>query len=135
MLFKTHKQTGSRNMTGPKTLPTIWGTYMKIVTKYQISAINSCWEKCDEKCAYMFIAFFSVTVDDFWSQASFMYTILWVAFLDLSDSYSRSSLDRFIQDSRLFKVQFKTGLYRIPVCSRSSLRQVYTRFLFVQGPD
>jgi hypothetical protein len=29
---------------GPKTL----------VTKYQISAINSCCEKCDEKCAYMF---------------------------------------------------------------------------------
>jgi hypothetical protein len=24
-----------------------WGTYMKLVTKYQISAINSCWEKCD----------------------------------------------------------------------------------------
>jgi hypothetical protein len=24
-------------MTGPKTLPTIWGTYMKLVTKYQIS--------------------------------------------------------------------------------------------------
>jgi hypothetical protein len=37
-----------------KTLPMIWGTYMKLVTKYQISAINSCWEKCDEKCAYMF---------------------------------------------------------------------------------
>ena len=37
-----------------KTLPTIWGTYMKLVTKYQISVINSCWEKCDEKCAYMF---------------------------------------------------------------------------------
>ena len=47
-------QTGSRNLMGPKTLPTIWGTYMKLVTKYQISAINSCWEKCDEKCAYMF---------------------------------------------------------------------------------
>jgi hypothetical protein len=29
---------------------TIWGTYMKLVTKYQISAINS----CREKCAYMF---------------------------------------------------------------------------------
>ena len=43
------RQTGSRNVTGPKTLPTIWGTYMKLVTKYQISAINSCWEKCDEK--------------------------------------------------------------------------------------
>ena len=48
------RQTGSRNLMGPKTFPTIWGTYMKLVTKYQISAINSCWEKCDEKCAYMF---------------------------------------------------------------------------------
>jgi hypothetical protein len=43
------RQTGSRNLTGPKTPPTIWHTYMKLVTKYQISAINSCWEKCDEK--------------------------------------------------------------------------------------
>jgi hypothetical protein len=34
--------TGSRNLTGQKTLPTIWGTYMKLVTKYQISAINRC---------------------------------------------------------------------------------------------
>jgi hypothetical protein len=42
------RQTGSRNLTGPTTLPTIWGTYMKLVTKYQISAINSYWEKCDE---------------------------------------------------------------------------------------
>ena len=25
-----------------KVFPTIWGTYMKVVTKYQISAINSC---------------------------------------------------------------------------------------------
>jgi hypothetical protein len=47
-------QTGSRNLTGQKTLPTIWGTFMKLVTKYQISTINSCWEKCDEKWAYMF---------------------------------------------------------------------------------
>ena len=47
------RQTGSRNLTGQKTLPTIWSTYMKLVTKYQISAINSCWEKCDEKWAYM----------------------------------------------------------------------------------
>ena len=36
------RQTGSRNLTDQKTLPTIWGTYMKLVTKYQISAINSC---------------------------------------------------------------------------------------------
>jgi hypothetical protein len=48
------RQTGSRNLMGPKTLPTLWGTYMTLVTKYQISVINSCWEKCDEKCAYMF---------------------------------------------------------------------------------
>jgi hypothetical protein len=38
----------------PKTLSMIWVTYMKLATKYQISAISSCWEKCDEKCAYMF---------------------------------------------------------------------------------
>ena len=44
------RQAGSRNLTGPKTLPAIWGTYMTLVTKYQISVINSCWEKC----AYMF---------------------------------------------------------------------------------
>ena len=36
------RQTRSRNLTGQKTLPTIWGTYMKLVTKYHISAINSC---------------------------------------------------------------------------------------------
>ena len=48
------RQTGSRNLMDPKTLPTIWGTYMKRVTIYQISAINSCWELCDEKCGYMF---------------------------------------------------------------------------------
>jgi hypothetical protein len=48
------RQTGSRNLMGPKMLPTIWYTYMKLVTKYQISAINSYWEKCDEKWAYMF---------------------------------------------------------------------------------
>jgi hypothetical protein len=37
-----NRQTGSRNLMGPKTLPTIWGTDMKRVTKYQISAIISC---------------------------------------------------------------------------------------------
>jgi hypothetical protein len=30
------RQTGSRNLMGPKTLPTIWGIGMKLVTKYQI---------------------------------------------------------------------------------------------------
>ena len=47
------RQTGSRNLTGQKTLPTIWHTYIrKLVTKYQIPFINSCLEKCDEKWAY-----------------------------------------------------------------------------------
>jgi hypothetical protein len=35
-------QTGSRNLTGQKMLPKIWGTYMKLVTKYQIPVINNC---------------------------------------------------------------------------------------------
>ena len=52
-----NRQTGSRNLTGQKTLPTIWHTYMKLVTKYQIPVINSCSEKCDEKWAYMFIVY------------------------------------------------------------------------------
>jgi hypothetical protein len=43
------RQAGSRNLTGPKTLPTIWHTYMTLVTKYQIPVINSYWVKCDNK--------------------------------------------------------------------------------------
>ena len=35
-------QTGIRNLMGPKMLTTIWGTYMKLVTKYQIPVITSC---------------------------------------------------------------------------------------------
>ena len=46
------RQTGSRNLMGQKTLPVVCGTYMKLGTKYQISVISSCLEKCDEKCAY-----------------------------------------------------------------------------------
>jgi hypothetical protein len=101
------RQTGSKNLTGPKTLPTIWGTYMMRVTKYQISAINNCWEKCDEKCAYMFNVYKNQLsrqtgsrnlmgpktlstiwgTSDIWSQALYRYPISWVAFLDPSDSY------------------------------------------------
>jgi hypothetical protein len=51
-----NRQTGSRSLMGPKTLPTIWATYMKLVTKYQISAINS--------SKIFFVAFFSATIDD-----------------------------------------------------------------------
>ena len=34
------RQTGCRNLMGQKTFPTIWGTYMKLVTKYQISMVR-----------------------------------------------------------------------------------------------
>jgi hypothetical protein len=57
-------------LTGPKTLLTIWHTYMKLVTKYQIPVINSCLEKC----AYT-------------TQASYRYSTSWEAFFDPSDSY------------------------------------------------
>jgi hypothetical protein len=49
------RQTGSRNLMDQKTLPTIWHTYMKLVTKYQIPVINSC-------CTF-FVTFFSATSD------------------------------------------------------------------------
>ena len=45
-LAKDNKGYGSA---ATKTLSTIWYTYMTLVTKYQISAINSYGEKCDEK--------------------------------------------------------------------------------------
>jgi hypothetical protein len=63
------RQTGIRNLTGPKTLPTIWYTYMMLVTKYQILP-STVTEK-----------------NDIWSQASYRYPISWEAFLNPSDSY------------------------------------------------
>ena len=38
------RQIGSRNLTGQQALSTIWDTYMKLVTKYQIPVINNCLE-------------------------------------------------------------------------------------------
>jgi hypothetical protein len=67
------RQTGSRNLMGPKTLPTIWGTYMKLVTMHifrRIFLSNYWWQE-----------------SDIWSQASYRYAILWEAFLDPSNSY------------------------------------------------
>jgi hypothetical protein len=43
------QQAGSRNLMCPKALPMIWGTSMMLVKKYQISAVNRYWEKCDDK--------------------------------------------------------------------------------------
>jgi hypothetical protein len=84
VMFNVYKsqlsqQTGSRNLTGLKTLPTILRTNMKLVTKYQISAINSCLSKIQDiqyvrgiYCftsvlpsvpRYFSVAFFSATID------------------------------------------------------------------------
>jgi hypothetical protein len=90
----------------PKTLPTIWGTYMKLVTKYQISVINSCWEKCDDSYflfadlvgfythwtymhifRHIFLSNYWWQRSDIWLQASYRYAILWVAFLDPNASH------------------------------------------------
>jgi hypothetical protein len=98
------RQTGSRNLTGQKTLPTIWGTYMKLVTKYHIFAINSCWEKDSYFLFADLVGFYTYWTymhifrhiflrnywwqrSDIWSQASYRYPISWEAFLDPSDSY------------------------------------------------
>jgi hypothetical protein len=68
-----NRQTGSRNLTGPKTLPTIWYTYMMLVTKYQISAITyflfadlvGFYTHLTYICiCTFFVAFFSATIDD-----------------------------------------------------------------------
>jgi hypothetical protein len=93
------RQTGSRNLTGPKMLPTIWYTFMTLVTKHQIFAINSDWEKCDEKYLgrtdrtymhifrHIFLGNYWWQKSDIWSRASYRYPISWEAFLDQSDSY------------------------------------------------
>jgi hypothetical protein len=65
---------------GPKTLPTIWHTYMKLVTKYQIPFINSCLDKCNKKCAYMFNVYKNQLSQQTGSRNL-------TGFLDPSDSY------------------------------------------------
>jgi hypothetical protein len=100
--------------------PSVQDIFRRIfVTKYQISVINRCWEKCDEKCAYMFNVYkdqlsrqtgsrnltgpktlptiwytYNIFLSnywwqksDIWSQASYRYPISWEAFFDPSDSY------------------------------------------------
>jgi hypothetical protein len=52
------RQTGSRNLMGPKTLPTIWGSYIKLVTFRRIFLSNYWWQE-----------------SDIWSQASYRYRV------------------------------------------------------------
>jgi hypothetical protein len=64
------RQTGSRNLTGQKTLPTISGTYMKLVTKYPSDSyfLFANFVDFNTHLTYIclctfFIAFFSATID------------------------------------------------------------------------
>jgi hypothetical protein len=82
-----NRQTGSRNLMSPKTLPTIWGTYTKLVTKifghmlhigmpyygkrfWTRQIRTSCMPTLlifihiEHICAF-FVAFFSATIDRF----------------------------------------------------------------------
>ena len=91
-----NRQTGRRNLMAPKKFPMIWGTYMKLVTKYQISAINSCWEKCDEKCAYMFNVYKNQLI---WQTGSRnlmgpkMLPTIWYPYMTLVSKYQISAIN------------------------------------------
>ena len=92
------RQTGSRNLTGQKTLPTIWGTCMKLVTKYQISAINSCWEKCDEKWAYMFNVYKNQQSRQTWSRnltGPKTLPTIWYTYMMLVTKYQISAINSY----------------------------------------
>ena len=81
-----NRQTGSRNLMGPKMPPTIWGTYMKLVTKY----------KCDEKCAYMFNVYKNQLS---WQTGSRNLTgpktlpIIWYTYMTLVTKYQISAIN------------------------------------------
>ena len=97
------RQTGSRNLMGPKTLLTIWGTYMKLVTKYQISAINSCWKKCDEKWAYVFNVYKN---QQSWQTGSRNLTgpktlpTIWYTYMTLVTKYQISAINSYWEKCR-----------------------------------
>jgi hypothetical protein len=86
-----NRQTGSRNLMGPKTLPVVILDFFTVRTKNCERPSTFLYPRSPKGEGILFylcpsVAFFSVTVD-IWSQASYRYTILWVAFLDPSDSY------------------------------------------------
>jgi hypothetical protein len=89
------RQTGSRNLMGSKILPTIWGTYMKLVTKYQISAINSCRDKCDEKCAYMFNVYKNQLSRQTGSRNPKTLPTIWYTYMTLVTKYQISAINSY----------------------------------------
>jgi hypothetical protein len=105
-------QTGSRNLMGAKTLPTIWGTYMKLVTKYQISAINSCWEKFDEKCAYMFNVYKNQLSQQTGSRnltTPRMLPTIWYTYMTLVTKYQISAINSYSYATKIILGGRKDG--------------------------
>jgi hypothetical protein len=98
-------QTGSRNLTGPKTLPTIWHTYMKLVTKYQICVINRypmSWEAfLNPSDSYFLFADFV----DFYTHWTYMLIFLSNYWWQISDIWSQA------------RVQKRYPQYGIPIWS------------------
>jgi hypothetical protein len=92
------RQTGSRNLTGQKMLPTIWGTYMKLLWVVFLDQSDSYFLFADLVGFYTHWTYIHIFCHIFfsnywwqrsgiWSQASYRYPISWEAFLDPSDSY------------------------------------------------
>ena len=116
------RQTGNRNLTGQKTLPTIWHTYMKLVTKYQISAINSGWEKCDEKWAYMFNVYKNQQSQQTGSRnlmgPKTLHTI-WGTYMKLVTKYQISPINRCWEK-----------WFMCTVLNKNDVRNITSQFLF-----
>jgi hypothetical protein len=82
------RHTGSRNLTGPKMLPTIWHTYMKRVTIYRrLSWFLYTLNIYAHFFRRIFLSNYWWQKSDIWSQASYRYPISREAFLDPSNSY------------------------------------------------
>ena len=120
------RQTGSRNLTGPKTLPTIWHTYMKLVTKYQISAINSCWEKCNEKWAYMFNVYKNQQSRQTWSRNLMgpkTLPTIWYTYMTLVTKYQISGSGGIINWFAMHILEkILTFIYK---CSKNTYINIY----------
>jgi hypothetical protein len=76
---------------GPKTLPTIWGTYMKLVAKYQISGINSATNNkvMAAACVFTFLTIFIVVLKELWFLI--MYKLIFHQILSLNDQVLNDS--------------------------------------------
>ena len=121
-----YRQTGSRNLMDPKTLPTIWGTYMKLVTKYQISAINSGREKCDEKWAYMFNVYKNQQSRQARSRNLMdpkMFPMIWGTYMKLVTKYRISTINSCWEKCD------ETCAYMVNVYKNQQSRQTGSRIL------